>query len=131
MQDVPGNGFCFLHALQSCLHDQGMPIRLDEIIVTIQNEIHKNFQHYMAFFSSEVNQQDRETTVLQYVIERHFNTNVDICIGAAANVLCISLYIFEMYNNGRVAATCYNSCRQISNTDVYLAYETNASRKKN
>lgn len=101
MQDIPGDGFCFLHALQSCLHDQGVPIRLDELIVAIQNEIHKNFQHYKAFFSSEVNQWEIETKVFQYVTERHFNIDVvDICIGAAANTLCINLYIFEMYNNG-------------------------------
>ena len=56
MQDVPGDGFCFLHALQSCLYDQGKPIRLDELIVATQNEIHKNFQHYKAFFRSEVSQ---------------------------------------------------------------------------
>ena len=100
MQDVPGDGFCFLHGLQSCLHDQGMPIRL-------QNEIHENFQHYKAFFSSEVNQQEIETKVFQYVTQRHFNTDiVDIYIGAAANALYINLYIFEMYNNGRVAAIC-------------------------
>ena len=92
MQDVPGDGFCFLQALQSCLHDQGMPIRLDELIVAIQNEIHENFQHYKAFFSSEINQQEIETKVFQYVTERHFNTDVvDICIGAAANALCINL----------------------------------------
>ena len=42
-----------------------------------------------------------------------------------------NLHIFEMYNNGRVAAICYNSFRQISNTDAYLAYETIAVRKKN
>ena len=112
MQDVPGDGFYFLHALQSCLHDWGMHIRLDELIVAIQNEIHENFQHYKAFFSSKVNQQEIETKVFQYVTERHFNTDVvDICIGAAANALCINLYIFEMYNNGRVAAICYNSFR--------------------
>ena len=132
MQDVPGDGFCFLHALQSCLHDQGMPIRLDELKVVIQNEIHKNFLHYIAFFSSEVNQQEIETKVFQYVRERHFNTDVvDICIGPAANVLCINLYIFEMYNNGRVAAVIYNSFRQISKTDVYLAYQTIAARRRN
>ena len=132
MQDVPGDGFCFCHALLSCLHDQGMPIRLDELIVAIQNEIQTNVQHYMAFFSSEINQQEIETKVFQYVTERHFNTNVvDICIGAAANALCINLNIFQMYNNGRVAAISYNSFRQISNTDIYLVYETTAGRKKN
>ena len=36
-----------------------------------------------------------------------------------------------MYNNGRVAAIHYNSFRQISNTDVYLVYETIVGRKKN
>ena len=109
-----------------------MPIRLDELIVAIQNEIHENFQHYKAFFSSEVNQQEIETKVFQYVTERHFNTDVvDICIGVAANALCINLYIFEMYNNGRVATIHYNSFRQISHTDVYLVYETIAGRKKN
>ena len=64
--------------------------------------------------------------------ERHFNTNVvNICIGAAANALCINLYIFEMYNNGRVASICSNSFRQILHTDVYLVYETIAGRRKN
>ena len=92
MWDVPVDGFCFLHSLQSCLHDQGMPIRLDELIVAIQNEIHENIQHYKAFFSSEVNQQELETKVFQYVTKRHFNSHVvDICIGEAANALCINL----------------------------------------
>ena len=36
-----------------------------------------------------------------------------------------------MYNNGQVAAIHYNSFRKISNTDVYLVYETIAGRKKN
>ena len=61
MQDVPGDGFRFLHALQRCLHDQGMPISLDELIVAIQNEIHENFQHHKVFFSSKVIQQEIET----------------------------------------------------------------------
>ena len=36
-----------------------------------------------------------------------------------------------MYNNSRVAAIRCNSFRQISNTHVYLVYETIAGRKKN
>ena len=42
LDDVPGDGWCFLSALVLCLNDAGVECMLDEVIIGVMEEITKN-----------------------------------------------------------------------------------------
>ena len=68
--DVPGNGFCFIAALLKALHEKGLTISVDELIISIQEEISGNIDHYMNFVEAKCTPLVRKAYIFQYLTQK-------------------------------------------------------------
>lgn len=98
LEDVPGDGWCFLSALVLCLNDAGVECTLDEVMIGIMEEITKNLDFYTHFVPSNCTPIMVKAKVLQYVTQKKYNNDVvDLCVGAAVNAFGINVNIIEQH----------------------------------
>ena len=78
--DVPGDGFCFIATPLKALHEKGLTISVDELIIVIQEEISGNIDHYMNFVAATCTPLVIKAKVLQYLTQKSTTMMLWMCV---------------------------------------------------
>ena len=88
---VPGDGFCFIAALLTALHEKGLTISVDELIIAIQEEISGNIDHYMNSVEAKCTPLVIKAKVLQYLTQKSTTMMLLMCVFKLVVMLSASM----------------------------------------
>ena len=124
LEDVPGDGWCFLSALVLCLNDAGVECTLDEVMIGIMEEITKNLDFYTHFMPSNCTPIMVKAKVLQYLTQKKYNNDVvDLCVGVAVNAFCINVNIIEQHVTNEARMIRFTAEEVKSSVEIFLYYK--------
>ncbi len=128
VQKVPGDGFCFLHALQASLNSRGKETyKLDELCHFLMSYILDNAETLSHFHSSKP---DLIKDAIEFFMHRNYNQRVvDLIINAVGDALGVSVYL---YFNDLGVLSCHEWIIPEADVSVHLLFnESLASEKYN
>ena len=91
--DVLGDGHCFIHALKISLHHFiDLDISYDSLCKSLQDELQSNYDKYSPFTRCTLIKYRRQVT--EYFVYKRYNSDLVDCLPlAAANALCVRIFI--------------------------------------
>ena len=131
LEDVPGDGWCFLSALVLCLNDARVECMLDEVMIGIMEEITKNLDFYTHFMPSNYTPIIVKAKVLQYVTQKKYNNDVvDLFVATAVNAFGINVNIIEQHVTNEARMIQFTAEEVKSSVEIFLYYEHSIMAKK-
>ena len=118
LHKITGNGFCFLHAVRTCLMKDYLEYHtVTELQKVVTNHLISSWKNYAGFYGTTPDNLVYDAT--EFFNNRNFTADVvDIIVQATANALDICMKIFRCPGSGQVYT--YELGNKSSNRVIYL-----------